>query len=85
LPPWPLPPWPLPAAAGLGDVKPAKSEVPCAPLLRFDRRRSEIGSRLRSAISPWIDRREELDVIRDELEEHGIAVLQDRNRLSRSA
>ncbi len=54
-------------------------EIPCAPLLRFERRRSEIRSRLRSAISPWIDRRQELDIIRDELEERGIAVLRDRN------
>ena len=35
-------------------------------------------SRLRSAISPWIDRRQKLDIIRDELEERGIAVLRDR-------
>jgi Hint domain len=54
-------------------------EIPCAQLLRFDRRRSEIHSRLRSAISPWFDRRQELDIIRDELEEHGIAVLRDRD------
>jgi hypothetical protein len=58
---------------------PIAQESPCAPLLRFDRRRSEIRSRLRSAISPWIDRRQELDIIRDDLEEHGVAVLRDRN------
>jgi len=34
---------------------------------------------LRSAISPWIDRRQTLDIIRDELEERGIAVLRDWN------
>ena len=52
----------------------ATQEGPCAPLLSFNGGRSEIKSRLRSAISPWIDRRQKLDIIRDELEEHGIAV-----------
>jgi Hint domain len=50
-------------------------EVPCAPLLSLNGGRSEIKSRLRSAISPWIDRRQKLDIIRDELEERGIALL----------
>jgi Hint domain len=54
-------------------------EIPCAPLLRFDRRRSEIQSRLRSAMSPWIDLRQELDIIRDELEERGVPALRERN------
>src|SRR5262249_43374624 len=40
----------------------------CAPLLGFGRR-IEIKSRFRSAISPWIDRRQTLDIIRDKLEE----------------
>jgi hypothetical protein len=31
------------------------------------------------AESPWIGRRQKLDVIRDELEERGITVLPDRN------
>lgn len=35
------------------------NEAPRAPLLRFDDRQSEIGSRLRSAISPMIDCRRE--------------------------
>jgi hypothetical protein len=38
-------------------------------------RRVEIKSRFRSAISPWIDRREKLDIIRDELEERGLVLL----------
>jgi hypothetical protein len=50
-------------------------EVPCAPWLSFNGGRSEIRSRLRSASSPWIDRRQKLDIIRDELEERGIALL----------
>ena len=54
-------------------------EASCAPLLSCTGARREIKSRLRSAISPWIDRRQKLDIIRDELEERGIAVLRDRN------
>ncbi|HJU15259.1 MAG TPA: Hint domain-containing protein [Stellaceae bacterium] len=49
--------------------------APCAPLLAFNGGRSEIKSRFRSAISPWIDRRRQLDIIRDRLEERGIALL----------
>ena len=47
----------------------------CAPWADFGRR-VEIKSRLRSAISPWIDCRQKLDIIRDELEEGGIVVPQ---------
>jgi hypothetical protein len=54
-------------------------EASCVPLLSCTGARREIKSRLRSAISPWIDRRQKLDIIRDELEERGIAVLRDRN------
>jgi hypothetical protein len=54
-------------------------EAPCAPLLSCTGRRDEIKWRLRSAISPLIDRRQRLDIIRDELEERGIAVLRDRS------
>jgi hypothetical protein len=58
---------------------PAIQEPPCAPLLSCTGARREIKSRLRSAISPWIDRRQKLDIIRDELEERGIAVLRNGN------
>ena len=58
---------------------PTTQETPCAPLLSCTGSRREIRSRFRSAISPWVDRRQKLDVIRDELEEYGIAVLRDRN------
>jgi hypothetical protein len=58
---------------------PTTQEAPCAPLLSCTGARREIKSRFRSAISPWIDRRQKLDIIRDELEERGIAVLRDRN------
>jgi hypothetical protein len=43
-------------------------DVLCAPLVGFGRR-VEIGSRFRSAISPWFDCRQKLDIIRDKLEE----------------
>jgi hypothetical protein len=58
---------------------PTTQEAPCAPLLSCTGGRREIRSRLRSAISPWIDRRQKLDIIRDELEERGIAALRDQN------
>jgi Hint domain-containing protein len=54
---------------------PETEEVPCAPLLSFNGGRSEIKSRFRSAVSPWFDRRQKLDIIRDRLEERGIALL----------
>ena len=40
----------------------------CAPL-GFNGGRSELKSRLRSALSPWFDRRHKADMIRDELDE----------------
>jgi hypothetical protein len=58
---------------------PTTKEAPCAPLLSCTGDRREIRSRFRSAISPWIDRRQKLDIIRDELEERGIAVLRAQN------
>ena len=45
-------------------------DIRCAPWVGFGPR-VEIRSRFRSAISPWIDRRAKLDIIRDELEEGG--------------
>jgi hypothetical protein len=58
---------------------PTTQEARCAPLLSCTGGRREIRSRFRSAMSPWIDRRQKLDIIRDELEERGLAVLRDRN------
>jgi hypothetical protein len=57
-------------------------EAPCAPLLSFKGGRNEITSRFRSTISPWIDRRRKLDIIRDELEERGIALLRQSELIS---
>ena len=50
-------------------------EAPCVPVLRYGYRRGEIKSCLRSAISPWIDRRQDVDIIRDKLDARGIALL----------
>ncbi len=51
------------------------TETPCAPLLRYGWRRGEIKSCFRSAISPLIDRRKTVDIIRDKLDARGIALL----------
>src|SRR6516225_1552359 len=58
---------------------PTTQEVPCAPLLSCTGAQREIKSRFRSAISPWIDHRQKIDIIRDELEERGIALFRDQN------
>jgi hypothetical protein len=54
---------------------PSSEPMPCAPLLTYNGARSEIKSRLRSALSPWIDRREKIDVIRDRLEEIAVSLV----------
>ena len=46
----------------------------CAPLLSYHGRRGQLRSRFRSAISPWYNRCEKLDVIRDRLEERAFAL-----------
>ncbi len=53
---------------------PETEETPCAPRVSYGGRRGEFKSRFRSAISPWFDRREPIDMIRDRLEERGIAL-----------
>ncbi|MFI4996706.1 MAG: Hint domain-containing protein [Hyphomicrobiales bacterium] len=53
---------------------PQGEDRPCAPVLQFDGASSELKSRLRSAISPWFDRRQPIDVIRDRLEERALAL-----------
>jgi hypothetical protein len=50
----------------------AATEAPCVPMLGFHGGRDELRSRLRSAASILVDRRQPLDVIRDRLEERGI-------------
>ena len=59
---------------------PKTKEDTCLPLLSFNGGRSELKSQLRSAISPWVDRRQKLDIIRDRLEQRGIALLRRRRQ-----
>ena len=56
---------------------PETEETLCAPRVSYGGGRGELRSRIRSALSPWVDRREQLDVIRDRLEERGIALTQE--------
>ena len=53
---------------------PKVEEASCLPRLSYNGGRGQIKSRVRSAISPWFDCREKIDVIRDRLEERGIAL-----------
>jgi hypothetical protein len=53
---------------------PETEETSCAPRVSYGGRRGEFKSRIRSAISPWFDRRDPIDMIRDRLEERGIAL-----------
>jgi Hint domain len=60
----------------LRQYGPATAEAaPCAPLLKYGYRRGEIKSCFRSAISPWYDRRQTVDIIRDKLDARGTALL----------
>ena len=58
------------------------AETPCAPLFRYGYRRGEIKSCFRSAISPWIDRRQPVDIIRDKLDARGMALLREAEFIS---
>jgi hypothetical protein len=49
----------------------ATEEARCAPLVHIGGGRDELKSRVRSALSPWIDLRDRADVVRDQLEERG--------------
>jgi hypothetical protein len=51
---------------------PAIDEDRCAPHVHIWGGRPELASRFRSALSPWIDLRNQADVIRDRIEERGI-------------
>ena len=55
--------------------------VRCAPWVGFGRR-IEIKSRFRSAISPWIDRRKTVDIIRDKLDARGAALFREAELIS---
>ncbi|HTZ68603.1 MAG TPA: hypothetical protein VMB83_14300 [Roseiarcus sp.] len=51
------------------------------PVVSYGGGRGEFKSRIRSAMSPWLDRRRRLDVIRDRLEERGIELLREKELL----
>ena len=54
---------------------PKTEEAPCVPIVSYwGPRGTVLKSRLRSAISPWFDRRRQIDVIRDRLEERAVAL-----------
>jgi hypothetical protein len=46
----------------------------CAPVLSFTGTRSRMKSHLRSALSPLVDRREKIDVIRDRLDDRALTL-----------
>lgn len=52
---------------------PQVEETRCAPYIDYRGVRSEIPSRVRSALAPWADRRQKVDIIRDRFEERAIA------------
>jgi hypothetical protein len=54
---------------------PTTGEGRCAPLVHIGGGGDELKSRFRSALSPWIDRRDQADVVRDRLEECAIVAL----------
>ena len=53
---------------------PKADQPPCAPILSYNGGVSEVKSRMRSAFSPLIDRRQPIDVMRDRLEARGLAL-----------
>ena len=48
---------------------PTRQETPCVPVIPIHGGRVELSSRVRSALSPWIDFRDRADVVRDRFEE----------------
>ena len=56
---------------------PETGQTRCAPYVSYGGGRDELKSRIRSAISPWVDRRQQIDVIRDLLEERATALTQE--------
>jgi Hint domain len=51
----------------------SEAERPCAPI-RLSGNRSRLGSHLRSAFSPLVDRRQKVDIIRDRLEDRALTM-----------
>ena len=52
----------------------AESEAHFVPVLSFTGSRSKMKSHLRSALSPLVDRREQIDIIRDRLEDRALTM-----------
>ena len=52
----------------------AESEAHFVPVLSFTGSRSKMKSHLRSALSPLVDRREQIDIIRDQLEDRALTM-----------
>jgi len=53
---------------------PATDERPCVPILGDWKRGGRFKSYFRSSLSPWVDGRKHVDIIRDRLEERGLAL-----------
>jgi Hint domain len=53
----------------------AESADHIVPVLSFTGRRSRMNSHLRSALSPLVDRREKIDIIRDRLEDRALTLV----------
>ena len=53
---------------------PSEAARPCTPVLWLHNNRSKMKSHLRSALSPLVDGREKIDVIRDRLEQRAQAM-----------
>jgi Hint domain len=60
------------AAAASENVEFSLPEKPAAPILGYNGRRAMLRGRLRSAISPLIDIRTKLDIVRDDLAERAL-------------
>jgi len=56
----------------LTDIE--ESDVNFVPVLSFTGNRSRMKSHVRSALSPWVDRREKIDIIRDRLEDRALTM-----------
>jgi hypothetical protein len=52
----------------------AAESAPYAPVVSYNGGRSQLASRLRSAASPWVDRRTAFDIVRDRLEQRSLAL-----------
>jgi len=53
----------------------------CAPTVHIYWGRDELKSRFRSALSPWVDLRTPADVIRDRMEERGVLLSRQAERV----